>query len=139
VILGCAADPLVFWVIVGGAVAELGTQPAWPLRVPWCSRPGEVIWMGGHELPVRDADGKLRAFDAVTRTSRAVALPAGATLLCASGDALLISIDGDLHIASASTGIDHAVGLRAGPDASAHAIAGGRFFLLTGRSGYLIG
>jgi hypothetical protein len=139
VILGCAADPLVFWVIAGGAVAELGAQPAWPLRVPWCSGPGEVIWIGGHELPVRDAGGRLQAFDAVTATSRAIALPAAATLVSASGDALLVSTDGDLHLVSVSTGIDRAVGLRAGPDASARAIAGGRFFLLIGRSGYLIG
>ena len=139
VILGCAADPLVFWVLTGATVADLGAEPAWPLRVPWCSRPDEVVWLGGHELPVRDAAGQLRALDPTTNASRAVALPAGATLVSASGDALLVSIDGDLHVVSASTGIDHAVGLRAGPDASARPIAGGRFFLVNGRSGYLIG
>lgn len=139
VILGCAADPLVFWVISGGTATNLGAQPGWPLRVPWCSRPDEVIWLGGHELPVRDASGQLRAFDAATGASRALTLPAGATLVSASGDALLLSIDGDLHVMSASTGLDRAVGLRAGRDASACPIAGGRFFLVDGHSGYLIG
>jgi WD40 repeat protein len=139
VILGCAADPLAFWVISGGTVADLGAQPAWPLRVPWCSRPDEVIWLGGHELPVRDASGQLRAFDAATGTSRALTLPGGATLVSASGDAVLLSIDGELHVVSASTGLDRVVGLRAGPGASARPVAGGRFFLVDGHSGYLIG
>lgn len=141
VILTCAADPLAFWVIAGGTVADLplGLQPAWPLRVPWCSRPDEVIWLGGHELLLRDAKGQLRAFDATTGATRAVVLPAVATLVSASGDALLVSIDGDLHIVSASTGSDRAVGLRFGGDFSVRPLDGGRFFMFSGRSGYLIG
>ena len=139
VILGCAADPLAFWVITGGAVADLGLRPAWPLRVPWCSRPDEVIWLGGHELPVRDAAGRLRALDATTGATRAVTLPAGSTLVSASGDARLVSIDGDLHVVSESTGVDRPVGLRAGAESAVRPVEGGRFFMISGRSGYLIG
>lgn len=139
VILGCAADPLAFWVISGGTVADLGLQPAWPLRIPWCSRPDEVIWLGAHELPVRDAAGQLRALDATTGATHAFTLPAGSTLISASGDALLVSIDGDLHIVSASTGVDRPVGLRFGSESSVRPLDGGRFFMVSGRSGYLIG
>jgi hypothetical protein len=139
VILGCAADPLAFWVISGGAVADLGAEPAWPLRVPWCSRPDEVIWLGGHGLPVRDASGQLRAFDAATGASRALRLPAGATLISASGDALLVAIDGDLHLVSTSTGVDRPVGLRSSSDSSVRPLNGGRFFMGQRQVGYLIG
>jgi hypothetical protein len=141
VILACAADPLVFWVIAGGTVAELpvGLQPAWPLRVPWCSRPDEVTWLGGHELLLRDPKGQLRAFDAANGATRTIALPAGSSLISASGDAVLVSIDGDLHIVSASTGSDRAVGLRSRSDVTVRPLDGGRFFMVSGRSGYLIG
>jgi hypothetical protein len=139
VILTCAADPLAFWVITGGAVADLGAEPAWPLRAPWCSFANEVIWLGAHELPVRDSVGQLRAFDATTGTTRALPLPAGSTLVSASGDALLVSIGGDLHVVSVASGDDRTVGLRYGTESSIRPIAGGRFFMLSGRSGYLIG
>jgi hypothetical protein len=138
VILGCAAEPLAFWVITNGTIADLGAQPAWPLRVPWCSRADEVIWLGAHELPLRDAAGRVHAFDPATGATHALSLPAGAALLSASGDTLLVSIDRDLHLVSASTGSDRTVGLRSG-DSSVRPLAGGRFFMVSGRSGYLIG
>jgi len=138
VILACAADPLAFWVITNGTVADLGAPPAWPLRVPWCSRADEVIWLGAHELPLRDAGGRVKAFDPATGATHALSLPAGAALLSASGDTLLVSIDGDLHLVTASTGSDRPVGLRSG-DSSVRPLAGGRFFMVSGRSGYLIG
>jgi hypothetical protein len=138
VILGCEADPLAFWAIANGRVIDLGAQPAWPLRVPWCSRPDEVIWLGSHELAVRDAAGRLQAFDAATGATRPIALPAGAALVSASGDTLLVSIDGDLHLVSALTGAARAVGLTSG-DSVVRPVAGGRFFRVSGRSGYLIG
>jgi hypothetical protein len=138
VILGCEADPLAFSAIANGRVIDLGAQPAWPLRVPWRSRPDEVIWLGSHELAVRDAAGRLQAFDAATGATRRIALPAGAALVSASGDTLLVSIDGDLHLVSASTGADRAVGLKSG-DSVVRPVAGGRFFRVSGRSGHLIG
>jgi hypothetical protein len=139
VILGCVADPLAFWVITGGAVADLSAEPAWPLRVPWCSRPDEVIWLGAHELPVHDASGQLRALDPTTGATRSVTLPVGSRLISASGDELLVSVDGDLHLVSASTGVDRPVGLRLGSDASVRPLDGGRFFIGQRQVGHLIG
>jgi hypothetical protein len=140
VILTCAADPLAFWVITAGAVVDLGLRPAWPLREPWCSRPDEVIWLGAHDLPVRDGPGgSLLALDPTTGTTRPLDLPAGSTLAGASGDALLVSVGGELKIVSASTGLIRAVGLRIAGDSVVRPIDGGRFYLVTGRSGYLIG
>jgi hypothetical protein len=139
VVLGCAADPLAFWVITGGTVADLTAEPAWPLRIPWCSRPDEVIWLGGHELPVHDAAGQLRAYDPTTGATRPVTLPARSTLISASGDALLVSVDGDLHLVSTLTGVDRPVGLRFGSDASVRPLDGGRFFMGQRQVGYLIG
>jgi hypothetical protein len=140
-ILACAADPLAFWVVAGGTVADLplGLQPAWSLRVPWCSRPDEVNWLGRHELLLRDATGRLRAFDATNGAIRALAIPAGSILVSASDDVLLVSIDGDRHVMSASAGSDHAVGLRFGSEFSVRPLEGGRFFMFSGRSGYVIG
>jgi hypothetical protein len=140
VILTCAADPLAFWVITAGAVVDLGLRPAWQLREPWCSRPDEVIWLGAHDLPVRDGPGgSLLALDPTTGTTRPLDLPAGSTLAGASGDALLVSVGGELKIVSASTGLIRAVGLRIAGDSVVRPIDGGRFYLVTGRSGYLIG
>ncbi|MEA2662199.1 MAG: hypothetical protein QOH08_1771 [Chloroflexota bacterium] len=139
VILACAADPLAFWTIAGGRVVDLPLQPAWPLRLPWCSTREEVMWLGGHELLLRDDAGQLRAYDPTTGATRAIALSPGAALLGASGDALLLSIDGDLHVASAATGAAHAVGLGYGKDFSVRSLDGGRFFVRTGgKSGYLV-
>lgn len=135
-ILTCAADPLAFWVIAGGAIADLGMRPAWTVREPYCSRAEEVIWIGAHELAVRDGAGRIVAVDPTTGATRPLAVPAGATLIGASGDALLVAIDGDLHVLSG--GADRGLGLRAG-DYAVQRIAGGRFFLVNGRTGYLIG
>ena len=136
VILACAADPLAFWVVSGAAIADLPSRPAWPLRVPWCSSAEEVMWVGGHGLPTRDLAGQLAVFDAITRTARPLALPVGATLIGASGEALLVATGGELHVLSG--GSDRAVGLRA-HDYAVRPIDGGRFFLVSGRTGYLIG
>ena len=140
VILTCSADPQQFWIVANGAVTDppAGLTPAWPLRLPWCSQQSEVHWLQGHELLYRDPSGQLVAFDAVAGARRPVRLPAGATIIAASDDVLLVSIGAELHLIAASTGLDRVVGL--GLDrVSAQPIAGGRFFIVAGRAGYLIG
>ena len=140
VVLICSADPQQFWVIAKGTVADppTGLAPAWPLRQPWCSQPSEVRWSGGHELLFKDAAGILRWFDAINLAQRTMTLPAGASIIAVSGDVLLVSIGGELDLISTSNGAIRPVGLRlSGP--SAQPIAGGRFFIVNGRGGYLIG
>ena len=140
VVLLCSADPQQFWVIAKDTVADLpvGLAPAWALRQPWCSQPSEVLWSGGHELLFRDAAGVLRWFDAINLAQRTMTVGAGASIIAASVDVLLVSISEELHLISTSSGTDRPVGLRV-PGASARPIAGGRFFVASGRTGYLIG
>ena len=140
VVLVCSADPQQFWVIAKGTVADppVGLAPAWPLRQPWCSRPSEVLWSGGHELLFRDPAGVLRWFDAISSAQRTMTMGAGASIIAASADVLLVSIGDELHLISTASGTDRPVGLRLA-GASASPITGGRFFVVSGRTGYLIG
>lgn len=138
-ILACAADPQQWWVIADGKVMDLpaALRPAWRLREPWCSRPDEVPWVG-HELILRSPAGLLMALDPVTSAVRRLPATRAQVVVSASGDTMLVAINDELHALSVS-GVERPVGLRLPvADLAVTPIAGGRFFVRSGRSSYLV-
>lgn len=139
-ILACAADPQRFWVIAGGALLDLPStlRPAWPTNDPWCGPDTQPVpWIGGHDLVLRDATGKLVAFDPMTGATRALAVVADA-VLAASGDVLLVRIGTDVLTISLATGEQRRVDLAA-TELFVQPIAGGRFFITIGGSALVVG
>jgi len=139
VILLCAADPLAWWTIANGTVAELpqALRPAWRLREPWCSRPDEVPWYGAHELILKDVAAKPRTLDAVVGGDRPFPLVPLDAVLSASTYILLAAVGQDVWIMSGTGGLP--TGLRApAMDALVWPIANSAFFVRIGRASYLL-
>lgn len=139
VILVCAADPLAFWTIANGQVAELprALRPAWRLREPWCSDATEVPWYGPHGLLLRDVANTLQQLDATSGGVSPQAFIRSDVLLAASGYIVLASIGDDVWIMSGAGG--RATGLRARPsDLVVWPIANSSFFLRSGTNAYVV-
>jgi hypothetical protein len=139
VILLCAADPLEWWTIANGKVAELpqALRPMWRMREPWCSRPDEVPWYAAHQLILKDVAGTPRTFDALAGGDRPFPLVPSDVVLSASTYILLAAVGQDVWIMSGTGGLP--TGLRApATDLLISPIANSAFFVRIRGAAYVV-